>query len=285
MVLHLTEWFDQPMSLEDERHTIRLQHAGRPRVEQPRSAPIRGFIQRTLQAFAPNGKIDKTLLAYVYERGGVRQLLFFELINLAWAILAILSPPVVMHADGLWITGRVVEVTHQGGSNWMTIEDPRTEFRFDAPSSSGQSIGEVVTVVVHPTDRTNVRLPTSAYVYAQGVLLTTVLPLAWPVAWWADRRRRHRPGLAPVFNTGSGLSVASLAAILVILVAPPMDPGVDRPEAFFGNLWLATVPLSLAVAALALNRSWRRPDWSWATAMTAIGLTLAGFALWIAEHV
>ena len=64
-----------------------------------------------------------------------------------------------------------------------------------------------------------------------------------------------------------------------------MVPGIDRPEAFFGNLWVATVPGSLAVAALALNRSWRRPDGYWAAAMTAIGLTLAGFALWIVEHV
>jgi hypothetical protein len=285
MVPRLADWFDRPMSLKDGRDTSRLENDGRPRVEQPRSAPIGGSIQRILQAFAPNGTIDNILLSFVDERGRVRQLLLFELILLAGAFLAILAPPVVMHADGVWITGPVVEVSHQGSRNWMTIVDPTTEFHYDAPSSERQSIGDVVTVVVHPIDRTEVLLPTGAYVYAQGLLATTVLPLAWPLAWWVGRRRRHHPACDLASPSCIGLSIASLVAALVVLLAPPMVPGVNRPEAFFGNLWLATVPMSLAVAALALNRSWRRPDYSWASAMTAIGLTLAGFALWIAEHV
>lgn len=257
MVPLLARWFDQPMSLTSGRSGL--------------SGPSPG-----------------SLAAFVSAPGAVRRLLLCELGAVALALIVFALPPIVMHADGLWITGPIVEVSDD---QTVTIEDPETEFRYETEMSGDlltgvRSIGDVVTVVVHPTEPTTVLTPMVTYLGAQGLLVATVLPLAWPLAWWALRRRMHHPaGCDTASKPCSGLSVASLVAVIVILLAPPMVPGVDRPEAFFGNLWIAIVPTSLALAALALNRSWRRPDDDWALAMAAIGLTLAGFALWIAEHV
>ncbi len=72
----------------------------------------------------------------------------------------------------------------------MTVRDPATELGYTAPlAGQDYDVGTIATVIVHPTDRSQVSTPTDVYsgVVTQGVLL--VIAIAYPIGSIVGYRR------------------------------------------------------------------------------------------------
>jgi hypothetical protein len=123
----------------------------------------------------------------------VRHPVVVELALVLVAVCALSSRHVEMYLHGDQITGPVVEVWGPKGNRWVTIQDPGTSLRYDARMPDFSPAKEFATVVVHPTDRSMVLSVSDVSTGALVAVGVAMLPLAWPVALRARRRRRVHP--------------------------------------------------------------------------------------------
>ena len=98
-----------------------------------------------------------------------------------------------MWREGIRITGPIVALEDANGNGdqyLVTVRDPATELAYTAPmTGQNYDVGTIATVIVHPTDRSQVSTPTGVFygVVALGVLL--VLAIAYPVGSIVGYRR------------------------------------------------------------------------------------------------